>query len=198
MIATAEPSIEQICHEFRELLPELSSRLRCRFCEHGPDLRDEYTAEGIALSWQAYQSARRRGKTVTPSNLAWYTIKAVIAGRRLAGARSCDALSETRLARERIGTHVSLSDFEGDRQSMFYRTWGDRRSRWPVVDLVATKIDWGQFLATHCDPRDRRIVAMKLDGHPQIEIADELGISPSAICQRLRAVRQRWDARAVA
>jgi predicted transcriptional regulator len=39
---------------------------------------------------------------------------------------------------------------------------------------------------------------MKLDGCPQIEIAANLGISPAAVCQRLQAIRQRWDSRAVA
>ena len=198
MVALTEPSDAQIRREFEEMLPELVSRLSCRFFEHGPELQAEGVAEGVALSWQAFVSARRRGKTVTPGNLAWYTSKAVLCGRRLAGATSLDALSTTRVARERIGEHVSLDDFEGDPQRAFYRTWGDRRWRWPVVDLVGTKIDWDQFLTTDCDRRDQRIIEMKLEGCPQIEIADELGVSPPAICQRLRSMRQRWDRLAVA
>ena len=46
--------------------------------------------------------------------------------------------------------------------------------------------------------RDRRIIEMKLAGHKQTVIATELGVSPPAVCQRLRALRQRWDVRGVA
>ncbi len=197
MIAIAEPSDEQISMEFQQLLPELVSRLRCRLFSKDSDLQDERTAEGIALSWQAYQSARRRGKTVTPSNLAWYTIKAVLSGRRLTGATSLDALSATCVARARIGEHTSLDDFEGDPQRAFYKVFADRRWRWPIVDVVGAKLDWESFI-NRFDRRDQRIIELKLDGHAQIEIAAELGVSPAFVCQRLRAVRQRWDGRAVA
>jgi hypothetical protein len=196
MVALIEPTDAEIRREFEEMLPELSSRFRGRFASSGPDLQHERTAESIALSWQAYQSARRRGKTVTPSNLAWYTIKAVFSGRRLTGATSLDALSATRVARERIGAHVGLSEI-GDNPQNFYRVFGDRRCRWPIIDIIATKMDWQAFLS-RCDRRDQRIVEMKLDGHAQIEIAAELGVSPAFVSQRLRAIRRRWNSRAVA
>ena len=192
MIAPAEPTDEQIQNEFRQLLPELLSRLRARFFNHRPDLVDEHTAEAVALSWQAYLSARRRGKEITAGNLAWFAIRSVLAGRKLAGASSLDALSSTRLARERNGEHVSLSDFEDGSQQAFYLTFGDRRWRWPVVDVVGPKLDWSDFIA-RCDRRDRQICEMRLAGYTQTAIAAELGVSVPAICMRLRAMRQRWD-----
>lgn len=197
MIAIAEPTDAQIRREFEEMLPELSSRFRCRFLSNGPDLQNERTAEAIALSWHTYQSARRRGRQPSAGNLAWYSARCVLSGRRLAGSTSLDAMSETRVARERIGQHVSLDSVAGHPQRSFYRIFGDRRWRWPVVDLVATRLDWESFL-NRCDRRDQRIVEMKLAGCPQTEIAAELGVSPAFISQRLRAIRQRWDSRAVA
>ena len=197
MVALTEPTDRQIRREFETMLPELTSRFRCRFFSNDPDLQNERTAEGIALSWQAYQSARRRGREPSAGNLAWYSARSVLSGRRLTGATSLDALSETCVALERVGKHVSLDDFEGDRQRAFYRTWGDRRWRWPIVDIVGAKLDWESFI-NRFDRRDQRIVEMKLNGHAQIEIAAELGVSPAFVCQRLRALRQRWDARAVA
>ncbi len=88
MIAIAQPTDEEIRRKFKELLPELSSRLRHRFCQHEPDLRDEHIAEGIAISWQTYQSARRRGREPTAGNLAWYSGHCVLSGRRLMGVLS--------------------------------------------------------------------------------------------------------------
>jgi len=192
MIAIATPSTEEIQREFKQLLPELSSRLRSRFFKHRPDLEDERTAEAVALSWQAYLSARRRGKEITAGNLAWFAIRSVLSGRRLAGSSSLDALSDRPLARERIGTHVSLSDLEDDSQQAFYRTFGDRRWRWPIVDVVGPKLDWSDFI-TGCDHRDQRISEMRLAGFSQTDIAAELGVSTPAVCQRLRAMRRRWD-----
>jgi transposase len=66
-----------------------------------------------------------------------------------------------------------------------------------VLDVVAPAMDLESFLAAS-DYRDRKIVAMKAEGHEQIAIAAELGVSPSAVCLRLRAMRQRWDAMGVA
>jgi len=196
MIATAEPTDAQISREFEEMLPELSSRFSCRFFSNGPDVQNERTAEAIALSWQTYQSARRRGREPSASNLAWYSTRCVLSGRRLTGSTSLDAMSETRVARERIGAHVSLSEI-GENAQNFYRVFGDRRCRWPVIDIVGTRLDWQAFL-NRCDQRDQRIVQMKLDGHRQIEIADTIGVSPAFVSQRLRAVRRRWDSRAIA
>ena len=196
MIAIADPTDTQIRSEFEEMLPELVSRFRCRFLSNDSDLQHERTAEAIAFSWQTYQSARRRGREPSASNLAWYSSRCVLSGRRLAGATSLDALAETRVARERIGVHVSLSEV-GENAQNFYLVFGDRRCRWPVIDLVGTRLDWHSFMSRF-DRRDQRIVEMKLDGHAQIEIAAELGVSPAFVCQRLRALRQRRDARAVA
>ncbi len=196
MVALTEPTDAEIRHEFETMLPELSSRFRYRFLSNGSDLQDERTAEAIAFSWQTYQSARRRGRQPSAGNLAWYSARCVLSGRRLTGSTSLDAMSETRVARERIGEHVSLSEI-GENAQNFYRVFGDRRCRWPVVDLVGTRLDWQDFL-NRCDRRDQRIMELKLDGHAQIEIATELNVSPAFISQRLRAVRQRWDARAVA
>ena len=196
MIAIATPTEEQIQDEFREMLPELTSRLDCRFRGRSPDLRAENVAEAVALSWQMYQSARKRGKDVTAGNVAWYSVRQVLSGRKLAGSTNLDAMSDTPLARERIGTHVSLSDIK-EGQHSFYRTFADRRGRWPIVDVVGSKMDLASLL-DECDERDRRIIEMKLAGHRQTAIATELGVTPPAVCQRLRALRQRWDVRGVA
>ncbi len=87
-------------------------------------------------------------------------------------------------------------DVDGD-APRFYLTFGDRRWRWPIVAYVGTRLDWQQFLRC-CSPRDRRIVNLRQQGYQQAEIAARLRVSSSAVCQRLRALRRRWDAQAVA
>jgi hypothetical protein len=197
MIASVHPTDTEIRRDFTELLPELSSRLRGRFYQHDPDMREEQIAEGVATAWHTYLSARRRGREPTASNLSWYSSHCVLSGRKLAGSSSLDALSSTRTARERIGVHASLSDYQGDPQRSFYRTFGDNRWRWAVVDVVGTKIDWEVFISG-CDHRDQQITKLKLAGYPQTEIAAKLEISAPAVSLRLRALSQRWDSQAVA
>ena len=196
MIALAEPTIERIQDEFVQMLPELTSRFRCRFRGCGRDQGEECVAEGLATAWALFFSARRRNKDVRVSTLAYYAIRHVEGGRRLAGATSLDALSTTPLARRRIGRAASLSDAE-DIVAGFYRVFGDRRWRWAVPEYVAPRLDFAAFEAG-CSVRDRRIMKLKAAGWPQTEIAERLGVTPAAVCQRLGSLRERWEATACA
>ena len=184
MIASTIPSDTEIREEFQRLLPELSSRLRCRFFALGPDLQAECVAEGVAMAWSTYRSARRRRKAVTAGNLAWYSIKALSAGRRLAGSSTTDALSDR--AQRLLGKTVSLDADYG-----LYDIIVGRRWRWPLIDIVGTRLDWDAFVA-RCRERDKEILQMRAEGRPQREIAGRLGISPPAVTQRLCRLRQAW------
>jgi DNA-directed RNA polymerase specialized sigma24 family protein len=193
MIAQAAPADGQIQQEFKALLPELSNRFHCRFYENGPDLQDEYTAEAIAWSWSFFRAARLKNQHPTAANLAYYAIRTVLAGRRQAGCTSTDAMSNTPLSRERLSPVRSFSDMDMDDDAFtFYRVFGDRRWRWPLLEYVATNLDWQQFLGK-CSPRDRRIVAMRQKGYQQVEIAARLRISAPAVNQRLKHLRSRWE-----
>lgn len=197
MIAFAAPADGDVHHEFEVMFPALQGRLRRRFRRYRPDRRDEFVAEATAMAWMMFLSACRRGKDVTVGTLATFAGKAIAAGRRLAGMTDLDALSDSPRAQTRVGVHVSLPETGGGAATRFEQVFGDHRWRWPVLDVVAPAMDLQTFLAA-CDGRDRRIVAMKSEGHQQIAIAAELGISPSAVCLRLGAMRRRWDAMAVA
>jgi hypothetical protein len=199
MIAFAKPVVADadVHREFVVMLPALESRLRRKFRRDRADRREEHIAEAVAWSWQMYLAACRRGRDVTPGNLAWFSAKAVKAGRLLAGSTDLDAMSDSPRARARVGTHVSLPEAGGGAATRFDQVFGDHRWRWPVLDVVAPAMDLQTFLAA-CDYRDRKIVQMKSQGHEQIAIAAELGVSPSAVCLRLRAMRRRWDAQGVA
>ncbi len=184
MIATATPTDQELQREFRGLLPELSSRLHSRFCKHGPDLAAEYVAEAVAASWGMFRSARRRGKRVSPSSLAWFATKSICVGRRFAGSSSTDAMSIH--AQKAIGKTVSL-----DATTDLYDIIIDRRWRWPVVDVVGTRLDWDAFVAT-CRTRDQAILYMKTQGYRHKEIACRAAISSPAVTQRLAKLKRDW------
>ena len=189
MIATAEPTDEQVRTEFEKLLPELQSRFRHRFLGRGSDWAAECTAEAVAQSWQTFRSARQRGKWLNAACLAWAAIRAVLSGRQIAGSNSRDALSQTRLARRRKGVHLSLHDLPDG--TPFYRAWADRRWRWPIVEYVAVSIDWTNFRNELSD-RDKILLDLKSAGTQQTAIAKLLEVSPARICQRLAELREKW------
>jgi hypothetical protein len=196
MIALALPTDQEIRQEFQNLAPELFSRFRVRFRYLGPEKQDDSTAEALAIAWQTFLAARRKGKHVAASTLVFYTAKSVLTGRRLAGSSSLDALSETPLAHQRIGRTVSLNGVT-DLSVGFYQVFGDRRWRWPVVEIVGAKVDFDDF-TRQCSRRDCRLMELKAEGWSQVEIADRMGVSPPAICQRLVKLRKDWEMRATA
>ena len=198
MVAAAVPTDRKIQAEFLKLLPQLCWRLHHRFLGCGPDLHEERVAEGVALGWSFFRSARKKNKDITVGNLAWYVVKTIRDGRRLTGSCTIDVMSESPRTRERVGLVFSLADRgPGGDEDPLYEIVADRHWRWPVVEYVGTHLDWNAFVKG-CSGPDRVILAMRLEGHLQNEIATFLGITPPAVNQRLRALRASWDAQAVA
>ena len=191
-----KPSLQTIRDEFTELLPQVAGRLSHRFRHSRPEARSEAVAEGVAHAWLVFLSARQREKNITAGTLAFYSGRMVESGRQVAGGSTLDALSDSTLARQRMGRHVSLNS-PGLTHRAFYKTFGDRRWRWPVLDYVAPEIDMQAFLAG-CSRRDQRVVEMKLAGCLQTEIAAELHVSPAAVNQWLQGMKRRWEATSAA
>ena len=199
MIAFAAPVVADadVHREFVVMLPALESRLRRKFRRDRIDRREEHVAEAVAWSWQMFLAACRRGRDVTPGNLAWFSAKAVKAGRRLAGSTDLDAMSDSPKARTRVGTHVSLPEAGGGAATRFNQVFGDHRWRWPVLDVVGPAMDLESFLAA-CDYRDRKIVADEVPGARADRDRRGTGRQPVGRVPALRAMRRRWDAQGVA
>ena len=66
----------------------------------------------------------------------------------------------------------------------------DRRT--PVPDQMAFRIDWSVFLSQQTD-RVRQMVGLLAAGHRRCEVADKLGITGSAITQRMARVQRDWE-----
>lgn len=192
MFASHAPSVEDLQNEFVSFLPELTSRFTMRFRRYSLEKRAEALAEAIALAWTNFVSARNRGKAVTIGTLAFYVGRLVASGRRMAGVATKDVMAPEARTSQGHPRCVSMEQ-EGVSHVRFYRTFGDKSWKWPVLDYVAPLLDLESFLAG-CDSRDRRIVAMKLQGHPQNTIASRLGISPPAVTQRLDRLHRQWEA----
>ena len=189
MIAPTAPSDEQIGSKFAEMLPTLTHYLHRRLAGNASEAREEMVAEGVALAWQNYLSASRRGKEISAGNLAWFGAKNVLAGRCLAGACSMDALADGRRGPDIDSLAKTAPTGRG-----FYMVFGDRRWKWPVIDYVGPRMDWADFWR-RLPSRDRRLLRMKADQMPQTQIAETLGITPARVCQLLSKLRRQWEQR---
>ena len=193
MVAAVVPTDRKIQKEFLKLLPQLCWRLQRRFSGFGPDCREEHVAEGIALGWSFYRSARKKNKRITVGNLAWYVVKTIRDGRRLTGSCTVDVMSEAPLTRQRVGQILSLADpGPGEDGDPLYEIIADRRWRWSMVDYVGTRLDWDAFVRG-CSRPNRQILAMRQKGIEQREIAAALRVTLPSVCQRLRDLRSRWE-----
>ena len=69
------------------------------------------------------------------------------------------------------------------------RLQDDRRAN--VADLAAFRLDLSEFLRRQHD-RTRRALAMLAAGYRQVEVAEALGVTPAALCQRRKKAEREW------
>ena len=78
------------------LLNEVTPRLRAAIPKHvpmvGADDPEELLQDGLAIALRLHLSAQAAGKTVSPGNLAFYTVRHLQTGRRSTGHRKNDVL----------------------------------------------------------------------------------------------------------
>jgi DNA-directed RNA polymerase specialized sigma24 family protein len=63
----------------------------------------------------------------------------------------------------------------------------------PVPDQAAFRVDLSEFMTQQSD-RTRQAMALLAAGYRQTEVADRLGCTPSAICQRVKRAEREWMA----
>jgi hypothetical protein len=61
----------------------------------------------------------------------------------------------------------------------------------PVPDQAAFRIDWSGFLRQQHD-RTRKALALLAEGRKQVEVADRMGVTPAAVCQRIKKAEREW------
>ena len=196
------PSIQRLQQQFVDVLPRI--KRHAAICFRGircPIRRDDCISETIALAWKWFVRLMRRGKDATKfvSALASLAVKAVHAGRRLAGGkRANDILSL--VAQHRHGftveslpastrsSHAQLysSPHSQEIQDTFEERLHDNTVT-PVPDQVQFRIDWPTFFATLTE-RDRRLAAFLSWGHTGTRAGREFGLSPGSVTQ----LRQQW------
>jgi hypothetical protein len=169
---TPTPSLHALQAAFlASVLPKVLSHSRVYFRHlRSAELKEEYIAEMIALTWRWHLRLAERGKDASrfPTALASFAARAVRSGRRACG-QECgrDALSPS--AQRRHGFLVSaLPEVSTLSDNPLSEALADN-TRTPPDEQCAFRIDFPAWRATHTK-RDRGIIDALLVGGRTLEV----------------------------
>ena len=169
------------------LTDEIVPRLRHLIPHHvsftGAEDAEEVLQDATLMAARMLASARARGKTVTPGNIAYYTLLHVRCGRRSHSAGRSDAMG-TRTQIVGLSRLQSMEapmapddDFPDD---MF--TLGDllASEAEDPSETAARNLDWQAFLAT-LDERTLAVLECMADGVRLQEVATRHGVCRNTV-----------------
>jgi hypothetical protein len=176
------------------ILPRVVTHGRVYFRHlRSAELKEEYVAEMIALTWKWHLRLAERGKDAArfPTALATFAARAVRCGRRLAGMdRSKDVLSP--LAQQRKGFAVGkLPDCSTLDGSPLHEALHDNTQS-PVDEQVCFRIDFPSWRASR-NERDRLVLDDLMLGERTLDVAGKYGLSPGRVSQLRRELHDDWE-----
>jgi hypothetical protein len=189
------PSIDALQAAFlAQVLPRVLTHGRVYFRHlRSPELKEEYVAEMVALTWKWHLRLAERGKDSTrfPTALASFAARAVRSGRRLAGMdRAKDVLSPQ--AQQRQGFAVGkLPDYSALDGSPLDEALHDNTQS-PVVEQVCFRLDFPSWRASRTE-RDRRLLDDLMLGERTLDVAGKYGLSPGRVSQLRRELHDDWE-----
>ena len=168
------------------LLHEVAPRIRAAVPRSvrtvGSEDHEELIQDTICMAARLYENAERAGKSVSPSNIAYYAIQHVRSGRRAWGQSTTDLLHPgTQLCgRSRLeGFEDPVRTEEGSTDPLLLADVFSVHEEDPSIE-AARKLDWEQFTATLND-RFRAIVEVLAQGGCLKEVAARFKVSVSTI-----------------
>jgi hypothetical protein len=191
---TPTPSLHALQATFlSSVLPKVVSHGRVYFRHlRSAELKEEYVAEMIALTWKWHLRLAERGKDATrfPTALATFAARAVRSGRKLAGmGRATDVLSPQ--ARQRHGFRVSaLPEVSTLSDNPLSEALADN-TQTPPDEQCAFRIDFPAWRATHAE-RDRLLLDDLMLGERTLDVAGKYGLSPGRVSQLRREFLTDW------
>ena len=175
------------------VLPKVLSHGRVYFRHlRSPELKEEYIAEMVALTWKWHRRLAERGKDATqfPSAIAAYAARGVRNGRKLAGMdRARDVLSP--LARQRHDFAVARLPADSSLSGNAFDEALRDNTQTPPDEQCAFRIDFPAWRASRAE-RDRRVLDDLMVGGRTLEVAGKYGISPGRVSQLRREFLRDW------
>ena len=167
--ATGDLLVTQIAPRLRSVIPKVVYPV-------GAEDADELVQDAIVLAANMLDNVERRGKVVTPGNIAYYTILHMKSGRRSQSATRTDAMAQgTQL--DHKSCVLSMEEEVGyDPEIDEAITLGDLLASHleDPATAAARNVDWDEFLGSH-DYRYAVIVKGIVEGREFGETAKECG-----------------------
>jgi hypothetical protein len=176
------------------VLPKVLSHGRVYFRHlRSAELKEEYIAEMIALTWKWHCRLAERGKDAArfPTALATFAARAVRSGRRLAGMdRAKDVLSPSTQQRQgfAVGKLPDCSTLDG---SPLDEALHDNTQS-PVVEQVCFRLDFPSWRASR-NERDQHILDELMLGERTLDVAARHGITAARVSQLRRELHDDWE-----
>jgi hypothetical protein len=175
------------------VLPKVLSHGRVFFRHlRSPELKEEYIAEMVALTWRWHLRLAERGKDAArfPTALATFAARAVRSGRNLAGMdRARDVLSP--LARQRHDFAVARLPADSSLSGNAFDEALRDNTQTPPDEQCAFRIDFPAWRASRTE-RDRRVLDDLMLGGRTLEVAARHGLSPGRVSQLRREFLLDW------
>ena len=174
------PQAGWILHE--EIVPRLRSAIPRNVNQVGSEDSEELIQDATCMAARLLDNAEKQNKTVTPGNIAYYTILHMKSGRRSVGSSFSDALGTGTLLNGKSTTTSFDEPVHEESESGEEFTVNDVLSldnEDPAMK-AARKMDWEAFL-TGLNAREKSVVESLLAGRNMSELARSLGLDRSTI-----------------
>lgn len=147
---------------------------------------DELKAEGRAMAAELLDAAESKGKTVTPGNIAYYTIQALKSGRRFGYAGRLDAMCpaaalDGKVSMVSLDAPIGESDDDDASEERTLHTCLASSFEDPSA-AGARELDW-QLAMDALGGRERAVVMTTARGAQGLDIAKALGVSRPRVVQ---------------
>ncbi len=186
---------------FLKFLPAVTTHASIAFRHLREADREEAIAEAVAAAFLNFASARRRGKlgVVKSSMLANYAVLHARSGKHVGGTDAKhDVLNfKAQKAGGFVVHHLAWDDshvYDVLRApEVVWRAVLLEDKNTPVPEQARFRVDFSSFMAKQQD-RTRKAIALLAAGHNRSQVADMLGVTPSAVTQRMAKAEREWAA----
>ena len=169
-----------------QVVPRLQSAIPKVVLCIGSEDTQELIQDSIAMAAKMLHNTEQANKTVTPGNIAYYTIQHIKSGRRSTGSSMVDVYgSGTQLkARTRLNSLdevVANNEENGGEPFLLHDVLSDEQE--DPGTKAARKMDWESFMAG-LSARDQQIIQFIIEGKSRSAMARELNVCTSTINYR--------------
>jgi DNA-binding NarL/FixJ family response regulator len=167
---------EEVVPRLRSAIPQVVNFVGCEDAQ-------EVIQDATAMAAKLLHNVEQAGKTVTPGNIAYYTIQHVKSGRRSTGSSVADVMATgTQLkARCRLSSleEVVSSDEETGGEIFTFNDVLSKDEEDPATKATR-KMDWEEFMAG-LSQRDRLVIQFMLEGKTLRDAAQSMKLSDSTM-----------------